>query len=109
VPPIEVSERDGNFVIQVEMPGQTLEDIKVEVTSDAVNIEGERAIEQEENRGDVYRTECSYGRFYRSIPLPEGANVEQARARYDNGILEVSIPVAKSQSNSRQLPVEGRK
>jgi HSP20 family molecular chaperone IbpA len=38
--------------------------------------------------------------------LPEGANIEQARARYDKGILELTIPVAKPQSNSRQLPIE---
>jgi HSP20 family protein len=109
LPPIEVSERDGDLVIQAELPGQTPENVTVEVTNDAVIIEGERAIEQEENRGDVYRTECRYGRFYRSIPLPEGANVDQARARYDNGILEVRIPVAKPQSSSRQLPIEATK
>jgi HSP20 family protein len=106
LPPIEVSERDGDLVIEAELPGQEPENVKVEVTSDAVIVEGEGAIDQEENRGDVYRTECRYGRFYRSIPLLEGANVDQARARYENGVLEVRIPIAKPQSNSRQLPIE---
>jgi HSP20 family protein len=105
LPPIELSEGDDNVVIVAELPGQGLENIRVEVTDDAVIIEGERAMGEEEDRGDVYRTECRYGRFYRSIPLPEGANAENATASYDNGVLEVIIPVA-TQSGRRQLPIE---
>jgi HSP20 family protein len=107
LPPIEVSERDGNLVIEAELPGLKPENVKVEITSDAVIIEGEQEERREETRGGVYRTERRYGRFYRSIPLPEGTNVEQARARYENGLLEVRIPIAKPQSDRRQLPIEG--
>jgi HSP20 family protein len=105
-PAIEVSQRDGQFVVQAELPGLKPEDVKVEVADDALVIEGERKCEREEDQGGVHRTERRYGRFYRLIPLPEGVNAEQARARFENGVLEVDIPVAQQQSDRRQIPVQ---
>jgi HSP20 family protein len=80
--------------------------VKVEIADDALVLEGERKFEREENRGDIRRTELQYGHFYRSIPLPEGANAEQAHARFENGVLEITIPVPQQESNRRQIPVE---
>jgi HSP20 family protein len=54
----------------------------------------------------VHRTEIRYGRFYRSIPLPEGANVEQARARFENGVLEVTVPVPEEKVQRKQIPIQ---
>ena len=105
-PAIEVSQRDGQYVVHAELPGLKPEDVKVEVLDDALVIEGERKYEHEEDRGGVHRTERRYGRFYRAIPLPEGANADQARARFENGVLEVMIPVSQQQSDRRQIPVE---
>jgi HSP20 family protein len=106
LPAIEVSERDGNYVVRAELPGMKPEDVKVEVRDDALILEGERKEEREENQGGIRRTELHYGHFYRSIPMPEGANVEQAHARFENGVLEITIPVPQQESNRRQIPVE---
>src|SRR3981081_2795622 len=106
VPPIEVAYRDGNFVVSAELPGLTDEDISVAITDSAIIIEGEREVEREEDEGGVRRTELRYGQFYRAIPLPEGANVEQARAEIKDGVLQVSVPVPQAQSNVRQIPIE---
>jgi HSP20 family protein len=105
-PAIEVSKRDGQYVVHAELAGLKPEDVKVEVTDDALVIEGERKCERQEDRGNVHRTERRYGQFYRAIPLPEGANAEQARARFENGVLEVTIPVSQEQNNRHQIPVE---
>jgi len=105
-PAIEVSQRDGQYVVHAELPGLKPEDVKVEVLDDALVIEGERKCEHEEDRGGVHRTERRYGRFYRAVPLPEGATADQARARFENGVLEVMIPVSQQQSDRRQIPVE---
>jgi HSP20 family protein len=105
-PAIEVSQRDGRYVVHAELPGLKPEDVKVEVADDALVIEGERKYEHEEDRGGVHRTERRYGRFYRAIPLPEGTNAEQARARFENGVLEVMIPLSRQQSDRHQIPVE---
>jgi HSP20 family protein len=105
-PPIEVAYRDGNLVVSAELPGLKDEDIAVAIQDNAIVIQGEREVEQEEDEGGIHRTELRYGRFYRAIPLPEGAKTEQARAEFNNGVLKISVPVPQEQSNSRQLPIE---
>ncbi|MER3423483.1 MAG: hypothetical protein C4293_09870, partial [Nitrospiraceae bacterium] len=64
-PPIDIYERDGNLVVSAELPGLSKEDVKVEATPEGLILEGERKQEREERRGGVYRSERSYGRFYR--------------------------------------------
>jgi HSP20 family molecular chaperone IbpA/Arc/MetJ-type ribon-helix-helix transcriptional regulator len=97
-PAVEVRERDGNLVVSAELPGLNKDDVKVEVTGDGLVIQGERKREQEEERGGVHRSERSYGSFYRSIPLPEGANIEQAKAQFNNGVLVHSRRPVRSPS-----------
>jgi HSP20 family protein len=104
-PAVEVSERDGKLEIRADLPGVNEKDVKVEVTDDGLIIQGERKREHEERREGYYRSERSYGQFYRVIPLPEGANVDQARAEFRNGELRVSVPVAQQQRKSREVPI----
>ena len=101
---IEVTEREGNYVVRAELPGLKPEDVKVECTDDAVVIEGERKLEREEDGGR--RSERMYGRFFRVIPLPEGAKVTDAQARFQDGVLEVTVPFAKREEKRRQIPIE---
>lgn len=103
-PVIEVTERDGNYVVRAELPGLKPEEVKVECTDEALVIEGERTLEREEDGGR--RSERMYGRFYRVIPLPEGAKVSDAQARFQDGVLEVTVPVAKREEQRRQIPIE---
>jgi HSP20 family protein len=105
-PAIEVSERQGNLVVCAELPGLTKDDVHLEATDDALIIEGERKQESKSEEGGVHRSERSYGHFYRAIPLPQGTNAEQAKANFNNGVLEVSIPLPQQKSNRRQIPVE---
>lgn len=106
-PAIEVSERDGKYNVRAELPGLSPQEVKIEVANDELVIQGERKYEHEENEGGWRRTERQYGAFYRTIPLPEGADVEHANARFQNGLLEVSIPVPQQKQNRRTIPIEG--
>ena len=102
-PAVEVKEQDGRLEVVAELPGIKENDVRVEVTDEGLVIQGERKQEHEEKREGYYRSERSYGQFYRLIPLPEGATADQARAEFQNGELRVSIPVP--QQKTRQIPI----
>jgi HSP20 family protein len=105
-PALDVYQRDGKLVIQLDAPGLKKEDVKVELKDDALVISGERRRESEREEGGVYRTERSYGRFFRTVPLPEGAKGETASATFDAGVLRIEIDAPTQQSNrSRQIEV----
>jgi HSP20 family protein len=106
-PAIEVAERDGNYVVHAELAGLKPEDVHVELTDDTLVIRGERKYEHKEDKEGIQRTERSYGEFYRSIPVPEGLNPEQVKAKFENGVLEVTAPMPPRQSNTRQIPIQG--
>ena len=106
-PEIEVFERDNRLVTKVDLPGLKKEDVKVEVTDGHLAISGERKSEIEEKKDNVYRCERSYGSFYRAVPLPEGAKLEDVKATFTDGVLEVSVPLpAKATVQPRTVPIE---
>ena len=104
-PSVEVRQSGNNLVIRADLPGLNENDIHLEATQDGLILQGERKREEEREEGGVYRSERVYGRFYRFIPLPEGAKLDQAQANFRNGVLEVTIPVPESQQNRRQIPI----
>ncbi len=107
VPAVEVRQNDNNLVISAELPGLTEKDVRVEATPDGLVIQGERKQEYTGEEGGVRRSERVYGQFYRLIPLPEGADVDNAQASFENGLLQVTIPIPESQQNRRQIPISG--
>jgi HSP20 family molecular chaperone IbpA len=90
-PDIETFQRGDQFVVRVDLPGITRDDITLQVTDDALTIEGERRSEFTEHHNGLYRTERTYGNFSRVIPLPGGAMGDTARASFENGVLEVAM------------------
>lgn len=106
-PVVEVSQQDGNYTVRAELPGLKPDDVKLEITDDAIVLEGERKEAHEGTKGGVHLSERRYGRFYRAIPLPEGAKTDQAKARFENGVLEVTVPTEEPKSKRREIPIEG--
>lgn len=104
-PAVDVQRCNGNLVISAELPGLKKEDVKVEVNDDTLVIEGERKQEHKEDHEGYHRWERNYGRFYRSMQLPEGAKTDQVKAELKDGVLKVSIPVPESAKKARQVPV----
>ena len=106
VPQIEVLHNDGQFMVRADLPGLTKDDVQVELTDELMTISGERKEETEEKREGFYRSERTYGSFYRQVPLPEGANTENAAATFHNGVLEITIPVPKVEPSIRKLEIK---
>ena len=106
IPTVEVSQHDGKYHILAELPGLSPNEVRVEVEDDALILQGERQVEREANEGGVRRSERQFGMFYRRIPLPEGADPEQAKAKFHDGILEITMPAPNKQTERRQIQVE---
>jgi len=106
-PQVEVFKREGQLVVRADLPGMTKDDINIEVTDDALVLRGERRQEREENEEGYYRSERSYGSFYRQIPLPEGTNAEDANATFRDGLLEITMPAPqRAEQRSRRLEIK---
>jgi HSP20 family protein len=108
VPQVEVMERDNQLVVRADLPGMSKEDIKVDLEDDSLVIRGERKSEREEDEEGYYRSERSYGSFYRRIPLPSGVNTEEADADFRNGVLEITMPAPKRAEGKRNRQIEVR-
>jgi HSP20 family protein len=105
-PPLEVKHKNGNFIVTVELPGIPKEEVKVEVIDEALVIEGERKLLNEAKEEGFFRSERTYGKFYRSIPLPKGAKADEIKADLTNGVLEVTIPVPEMKPLLRHIPIK---
>jgi|CXWL01.1.fsa_nt_gi HSP20 family protein len=109
-PQIDVFERDKRLVTKVDLPGMKKGDVKVEVTDGHLAISGERKSESEETKDNVYRCERSYGSFYRAVPLPEGVKLDDVKAIFSEGVLEVSVPLpAQPGAKVRKVEIEDAK
>jgi HSP20 family protein len=105
-PQVETFRRGDKLVVRADLPGLRKEDVKVEVEDGVLTISGERREENEEDRGDFYRSERSYGQFYRALQLPEGVGEEQCDATFKDGVLEVSLKAPKeTERRAKQIPV----
>jgi len=104
-PTVDVQRCNGDLVVTAELPGLKKEEVKVEMTDEALVIEGERNREHKEDHEGYHRYERNYGKFYRSIPLPESVKADLAKAELNNGVLKISVPVAEAKKAARQIPV----
>lgn len=105
-PTIDIHKVDGDVQVTAELPGLKKEEVKVELTDTALIIEGERKVEHKEEKEGYHHVERSYGKFYRSIPLPEGAKADLTKAELTEGVLKVTIPIAEAKKNVKEIKVE---
>lgn len=105
-PQVEVFERGSNVVVRAELPGLSREDVDVEVEDDMLVIRGERHNDVEDEHDGYYRSERSYGSFYRALPLPEGVEASACNAMFKDGVLEVTLPKPAAQvSRAKKINV----
>ena len=99
IPSVDVKEDKKGFSIQLDAPGFKKDDLKVKLNKNQLTIEGERKEElnEEENETKFHRIERKYGKFMRSFTLPENANFETLKAKYTDGVLEISLDKKEEQ------------
>jgi HSP20 family protein len=92
VPAMDLIEADDHLVLRADLPGLAEDDVSIEIQDNALTISGERKAESEERDGSWYRVERAFGRFSRTLTLPEGVDPDAINAEFDKGVLEVRIP-----------------
>ncbi|HEY7636388.1 MAG TPA: Hsp20/alpha crystallin family protein [Gemmatimonadales bacterium] len=104
--PTDVSEDTNSLQITMEVPGVRPSDVKISLENNLLTVRGEKRQESEERNERVHRYERSYGTFERSFALPNTVDPENISAKYENGILRISIPKSE-RARPREIPVSG--
>ena len=89
---LDVIDRDKEFLVRGELPGVEKDDVEVTISGTRLTIEAEREFEEVDEKEEFYRHELGYGRFMRTVALPEEVDVEKIHAELKDGILEVTLP-----------------
>ena len=92
VPPVDLVEAEDHFALKADLPGLGEGDVNIEVQDGTLTISGERKAEHEQREKGWYRIERSFGRFNRSLSLPDGVDPDRIQASFSHGVLEVRIP-----------------
>lgn len=104
-PAVDVDETENEVVVTAELPGLSEKDFQVELQGDHLILRGEKKATREEKNRTYHYTECSYGSFYRAVPLPCEVNDAKADASYKHGVLTVRLPKTES-SKARTVKVK---
>lgn len=101
-PNLDIRESDKEYTVALEMPGVNKEDVDVEVRGDALIIRGEKKTEESHEEGQYQYSERSYGSFQRALTLPEDADSSNIEAKFDNGVLRITLPRREVGGEERQ-------
>ncbi|MCL4479362.1 MAG: Hsp20/alpha crystallin family protein [Deltaproteobacteria bacterium] len=104
-PSVDIYETKDEVVLKAELPGMEKKDFSIEVKDNMLMLKGERKFERETKEENYYRIERSYGTFHRSFTLPAAVDRDKIKAKYREGILEISMPKVES-AKPKQVSVD---
>ncbi|MHB1114075.1 MAG: Hsp20/alpha crystallin family protein [Acidovorax defluvii] len=103
---VDVKETDGGYTVQAEVPGVPKEDIHVSIDGNVVSLRAEVRQHDQKTEGEkVLRSERYFGSVARSFQLPVDVDAAQAKAKYDNGVLTLTLP-KKQGGSAQRLSIE---
>ena len=103
---VDVKETDGGYTVHAEVPGVPKEDIQVSIDGNVVSLRAEVRQHDQKTEGEkVLRSERYFGSVARSFQLPVDVDAAQAKAKYDNGVLTLTLP-KKQGGSAQRLSIE---
>jgi HSP20 family protein len=108
VPPCDVEETESHYVVSLDVPGMSKENLHVEVTGENLVITGSRKEERMTKKGEPHISERYQGRFYRSMSFPGLSEDSKIEAVYRDGVLRVAIPKAP-EAKKKTIPIADEK
>jgi HSP20 family protein len=103
-PPVDIQETDDSYRIQAELPGMSKEDIQITLENNVLRLSGERKFEKDVKKENYHRIERTYGTFSRSFALPTQVSPDKVEAKFDNGVLTITVPKAE-QAKPRRISI----
>jgi HSP20 family protein len=105
-PALDLYEKNGNLVVEAELPGIPREAVKIACTDHTLTIQGETKKEEEEKKEGYYRAERRHGSFDCTVNLPEGVDFNKAEAEFKDGVLKITLPKTKKpEEKTRTIPI----
>jgi len=106
-PSVEIDENDQAVLISAELPGMDADDVEVNIRNHTITLKGEKKTEREEDKDEVHICERRYGSFQRSFNLPDTVDEEAAEAKFDKGLLTITLPKKEDAQNaSRRVEIK---
>ncbi len=90
--PIDLSETEKELIAKADLPGFSKEEIKLKVTENSIEISAEKKREIVQKGKNIFRQERSYGAMKRVMPLPYAVKPEESHAKFENGVLTITMP-----------------
>jgi HSP20 family protein len=100
-PRADLSETDDAYVIAIDLPGVSRDDLEITVEDGTLKITGERSMKDEEQSGQFYRIERAYGRFFRSFNFGSNVDPDNIEASFDDGVLTIRAGKAEERKPRR--------
>jgi HSP20 family protein len=104
-PALESYVENGKLFVRADLPGIEAKDVEITASGDQLTIRGKRERQHEQKGRDFIHREVAYGSFERVVKLPSGVNPDQIKASYNNGVLELTVPLPE-QSQTRKVPIQ---
>jgi HSP20 family protein len=104
LPAVDIRETDDTFEFIAELPGLSKDDVNITVEDKVLSVSGERTWRDEEEKNSYHRIERAYGSFSRSFTLPNAVDAAKVAARFDNGVLTITVPKAE-ETKPRQIEI----
>src|SRR3954465_14152124 len=106
IPEMDLVETDDHYMLKADLPGMKQEDVAIEFNDGTLTLSGERKAEYERKEKGFFRLERSFGKFSRSLTLPDGIDPDKIEAAFRDGVLEVTIPKPEERK-PRRIAVSG--
>jgi len=104
-PAVDIAETKDDFVVKVEVPGMSKDDLKIKMQENVLTVQGEKKQESESKDQNYHRIERSFGSFCRSFRLPSMVKADKIEANYKDGILSIKLPKAE-EAKSKEIEIK---
>jgi HSP20 family protein len=108
LPPVDIKETADAVEINAEMPGFSADQVEVSAENNVLTLRGERTLDETKDGESYHRVERSYGAFERSFQIPRNVDAEKIEAKFENGILYLSLP-KRAESKPRTIAIKVKK